>query len=104
MSAFVISIGASYQYWMNNIFNTTVLKSQRIQGELLVKTDITAVPSRKSDKDPNSESPAKSKKQKVAAHSQKTINPQQEQRYLRNLASEPLFAKVLSADLYKELL
>ncbi len=78
--------------------------SQRIQGDLLEKTDTIAVPCRKIDKDPNSESPAKSKGQKVAAQSQKTINSQQEQRYLRNLASEPLFAKVLSADLYKELL
>ena len=104
MSAFVISISASYQYWMNKISKNKVSKLQRIQDELLVKTDITAVTSRKSDKDPNSESPAKSKGQKVAAHSQKTINPQQEQRYLRNLAREPLFAKVLSADMYKELL
>ena len=104
MSAFVISISAPYQVWMTNIFNTEVSKSQRIQGDLLEKTDTIAVPCRKIDKVSNSESSVKSNEQKVAAQCQKTINPQLEQRFLRNLASEPKFAKVLSADLYKELL
>ena len=104
MSAFVISISAPYQVWMTNLFKTTVPMSQRIQGDLLEKTDTIAVPCRKIDKVSNSESSEKSNEQKVAAQSQKTINPQPEQRFLRNLASEPLFAKVLSADLYKELL